>query len=439
MKSRKALSSIVGTVFAIIALSTTVGYITYSMNVLDKYNQSILVTNANALDRNKEQIQVTRVSIDNNKFNITANDNGNLPVHLTRFWVTNTTDVNKVFKYDIDYNLAPGQSQIKIGQNLPVYAKTNQAYDLKLITDRGNVKEFTLNSVGTSPLNIQLLALPPSVPSGFKTQLVMTVTNNGTGTLTNLVPVLTPNGSPTATCIPDPVSSPSKYDTLTPGGTAIFSWAVSATGTQDGQTCKFGAQLQNGYNKNFGNATITVTTVKLSSTDYAANAGVITIDYTSFRWAQNGNGWSTGWSPPSGTKTAFSVLLSNNNSTNGGTSLWLSQHALLIFFHASSTNSGTPFWIVGSVNANANPVSVTSYPSSCANGDFCQSIPYKVPTMMYFSASADNGGTTPNTFPQSDDQYIGFIVLLGKFSNNQYGAGGSMYGQTIPFIGVRTS
>ncbi|MBI3639783.1 MAG: hypothetical protein HY223_05650 [Thaumarchaeota archaeon] len=438
MRSRKGLSSIVGTVFAIIALSTTVGYITYSMNVLDKYNQSVLVTNADALDRNKEQIQVTGVTIDNNKFNITANDNGNLPVHLTRFWVTNTTDVNKVFKYNIDYNLAPGQSQIKIGQSLPIYAKTNQAYDLKLITERGNVKEFAVNSAGTAPLNIQLLALPPTVASGFKTQLVMTVTNNGTGTLTNLVPVLTPNGSPTATCTPDPISSPTNYNTLAPGSTAIFSWAVKVTGTADGQTCKFGAQLQNGYNKNFGNATITENLVLITSTTYAQNTGILTLDYTSLRWSV-GTSWKTGWGPTGSSNVAFYLNMTNNNQTSGvASTLYIQKNSLLYTSPTTGGASSQPYYIVQNVTKT---LSATAF--SCTGppvDDYCISVPPGKSIILQFYSTTVGGNTQPGSskLPGAGTALALNLIIFGKFASCQNCAG-SEYGQLLPYNGILTS
>ena len=437
MKSRRGLSSVVGTVFAIIALSTTVGYVTYSMNVLDKYNQSILTTNANAIDRNKEQIQIMGVTIDNNKFNITVRDTGNLPVHLTRFWVTNTTnisDINKVFKYNIDYNLAPGQSQIKIGQSLPIYAKTNQAYDLKLITDRGNVNEFTVNSVGSAPLNIQLLALPPTVASGFKTQLVMTVTNNGTGTLTNLVPVLTPNGSPTATCTPDPVSNPANYNTLPPGGTAIFSWAVKVTGTLDGQTCKFGAQLQNGYNKNFGNVTITENLVLLTSTSYAQNAGLLTMNYTLFKWTQKST-WNGGWEIPKGNPTAFSITLTNNNST-AGTNFYISKNSFVLVLRPGSANT-VPFYIVQNVTLSASSISVPSslqYNNCPPTNDYCVGVAPKQSVILYFAATTP-GNNALSSLPNNEETEATFLLLMGKFAASQGGTG-NLYAQNLPYLAI---
>lgn len=438
MRTRKGLSTVVGTVFAIIALTTTITYVSYSMGILDNYNQSVLTKNQQLTDVDKEKFQISSVTVPNNKLNITVVNTGSLPINFTKIWIQNTTATDWV-KSSVPTQsfIAPGGVLKNIGQNSGVNINPAYSYNVKLVTSRGNMQQFNMNSPNSNPLNIQLIALPPSVPSDFKTELVMTVTNNGTSTLTNVVPTLTPTGSPTATCTPDPVS-PAKYDTLTPGSTAIFSWSVKASGTTDGQTCSFKAMLQNGYPNNFGSATITVTTVKLTSTDYAANAGVVTLDYTSFQWAESGTGWSTGWNPVGGAPIAFSMTVENNNKTSGGTSLWLSQYALLVFFHAGSTNDATPFYIVGSVNTNANPLTVTKYTSACSNHDYCLELPYKTPTTVYFAAT-NNGGDTVNKFPNQNDQYIGFIVMLGRFSNNQYGAGGSMYGQTIPFIGIRTA
>jgi hypothetical protein len=433
MRSRRALSSVVGAVFSIIALSTVIGYVTYSMNVLDKYNQSILTTNANALDRSKEDIQVTRVTIDNSKFNITASNAGNIPIHLTRLWVTNTTDVGKVFKYDINYNLSPGQSQIKIGQSLPIYAKTNQAYDLKLITDRGNVKEFTVNSVGTTPINIQLVASPPSVASGFKTQLIMMVTNNQSGTLTNLVPNISLNPGNTATCVADPVI-PSSYNTLPPGGTAIFTTGVKVTGATDGQTCTFKAQLANGYAKNNANSTITMNIINLSSTSYATNSGVISDTYTSFGWTQGGS-WHNHWSFPSATITDFKITITNNNQTSGNYKLWLSKNTQLYILQTLLPANGkivaTPFFITSTIPSNPpTPPTLTAYT------DYSVGVPNSGGQQtLYFGASAAGGSTQQSTANLQPGTYFGFVLVYGKFAVDSEDTGSS-YAQAIPFLAV---
>ena len=429
MTKRRGLTSVVGAVFAIIAIITAIGYVTYSMNLLEKFNQSVLVRTEESIDRGKEDFDIVKASVVNDKLNITVQNSESLPVHLTRLWIENMTASESVFKYDIDEVISSGRTVTNVGQNIAFNVDDADSYNIKLVTERGNSQQFTLNSAGSAPLNIQLLALPPTVPSGFKTQLVMTVTNNGSGTLTNLVPVLSPVGSPTATCTPDPVS-PSGYDTLAPGSTAIFSWAVKVTGTQDGQTCTYRAQLQNGYLNNFAEATITETIVTLSSTNYATNAGVLTIDYTSFRWAQT-NSWKSGWQFPDG-NTGFSIILANNNQTTGGYKLWISENTQLFFQAAGGTAAPTSFYIVNSVNLNPTGATVSKYTpdnhQSAANGGGT--------TTLYFGSklqgSKSQGGTIQD---MPDGEYVGFIVLYGKFAINQ-GDTGTQYAQTIPFVAV---
>ena len=437
MKSRRAISSVVGTVFAIIALSTTVGYITYSMNVLDKYNQSILTTNANALDRSKEQIQVTRVTMDNNKFNITANNIGNIPIHITRLWVTNTTDVGKVFRYNIDYNLTPGQSQIKIGQSLPIYAKTNQAYDLKLITDRGNVKEFYVNSVGTAPVNIQLLAFPSYIPSGFTTQLVMIVTNNGTGTLTNIIPATPTNTGGTADWCGTPgPATPTKFDTLQPGSTATFTWNVMIKGGVTGETCTYRAQLQNGFTGNYADATITIKEISFTSTTLAQNSGILTLNYTTLRWS-TGNGWNTGWEPPGGSGVAFYLNMTNNNQTLGS-NFYISKNSLLFTSPTAGGASSQPYYIVQNVTST---LSGTAYQcTGPPSNDFCLSVPPGGTVRLQFYATKPGAGTqqSSSNLPSPGTALGLNLIIFGKYATCQ-SCPGSEYGQLLPYNGILTS
>src|SRR5574341_2164750 len=134
MKSRKGLSTVVGAIIFVIAASSTIGYVTYSMNTVDKYNQSVLEKNQEDVERSDEQLKITKVTVDNNKFNITVQNTGSLPVNITRLWVENTTDtddIDRVFKYDIKKAAYPGENVVKVGQTLPFYVKSSQAYDLK--------------------------------------------------------------------------------------------------------------------------------------------------------------------------------------------------------------------------------------------------------------------------------------------------------------------
>jgi len=436
MKSRRGIGSVVGTVFAILALSTTVGYITYSMNVLDKYNQSILTTNQNAIDRSKEQIQITKVTIDNNRFNITAVNTGNIPIHLTRLWATNTTDPTKVFRYNINYNLTTVTPQSKIGQSLSLIARTNQAYDIKLISERGNVKEFTVNSVSTAPLNIQFIALPSYIPSGFTTTLVMLVTNNGTGTLTNVTPATPTNTAGTADSCGTPVLvGPSNYNTLPPGSSATFSWNVIVQGSITGMTCTYRAQLQNGYTGNYAQTVITIKEISFTSTTLAQNSGILTLNYTTLRWSE-GTSWTAGWGPPGSNNIAFYVNVTNNNQTQGS-NLYISKNSLLYTTTTSGGASSQAYYIVNNVTKT---LSATAY--SCAGppaNDYCLNVgPGKSITLQFYAASV-GGSTQPGSskLPVPGTALALNLIIFGKYATCQ-NCVGSEYGQLLPYNGILT-
>ncbi|KFI21191.1 hypothetical protein, partial [Nitrosococcus oceani] len=104
-------------------------------------------------DANHEEFSITKVTIDNNKFNITVQNSGSIPVSINRLWVQNKSDITwGTSKYDVNQVVYPGNSLSKIGQSIPLYAKPTQGYDLKLVTMRGNIKEFFVNSASQAPV-----------------------------------------------------------------------------------------------------------------------------------------------------------------------------------------------------------------------------------------------------------------------------------------------
>ena len=429
MKCRKGLSSVVGIVFVIIALLSTVSYITYSMNTLDNFNQSVMVTTQENMDRANEIFSVEKVSLNNNKFNITVQNNGNLPISINRLWVENITHTGDwTFKYDINHAVAPAEMVYNIGQNIPLSALESQSYKIKLVTERGNTKEFSVNSPSFAPLNIQLLALPSTISSGFTTGLVMLVTNNGSDTLINLAPQTPSKSSGLATCTLGPVSPPS-YDTLPPGGTAVFKWDLTVSGNAP-NSCTYTAQLQNPYPGNTAQATVTLKTIKITSTDFATHAGVLSINYTSFRWSQGGNVWHNDWNVPKGANTVFSLDLNNNNFTG---TIWLSNASSLVFYAVSSSTQ-VPYYIVQNVNVVPTPPAI-SQPYTCPPlNDYCIGVPGNGTATLYFAAKVP-GSNAVGQFSNVATQYTGFLIVFGKYSDTQDGAG-SQYGQNIPYIGL---
>ncbi|HYL66548.1 MAG TPA: hypothetical protein VEU72_05295 [Nitrosopumilaceae archaeon] len=263
MKSRRGLSSVVGMVFAIIAIVTTVGYVTFSLNVLDSFNQSVLAKNQMMIDTGKEKFDIYSVQITNGRFNVAISNSGSLPINITRMWVQNTT--TNVVDWTNSYNchnciVSPGSILKNIGLSMPVGANPLYSYNLKLITSRGNSMQFSMGSPGVKPLWLQLEAVPSSVRTGNNATFLFVIVNNMTSS--NLLTNLQPNFSCRAFGVDSYTAKsgplPPSYPYLQSGGTAFFKYVYaitnSSTNVANHVTCT--ANLQNGVFGNNGTDTV---------------------------------------------------------------------------------------------------------------------------------------------------------------------------------------
>lgn len=433
MKSRRALSTVIGAVFAIIALTSTVTYISYSMGILNNFNQSVLTKNQQLTDVNKEKFQISSVTVSNSKLNITVANTGSLPINLTKIWVQNTTVTDWVNSYTPTNNfVAPGATLTKIGQNIPLSIKSDQSYNVKLVTSRGNTQQFNVNSVGSAPLNIQLYAMPSAVVSGFKTQLVMIVTNNGSSVLTNVTPSALPSPSGSASCSAGTVS-PSSYATLPPGGTAVFNWDITASMSGLGAvscTYTLTQPLQNGYHQTV-QTTISVQPITFTQTLLAQNTGIMTLNYSTFRFTQDSGqysgAWNTGWNFTAAKKTGFKINMTNNNSTSD---FYVSSYSQIYF---ARTGAGTTdvIWIVDSITPGS-PYTMSPYCSG--SGDWCLRIPSGKTVTLYFGSYGKNNreAASLGSLGSADDYYT-TMILYGKFSNSPSSTG-TRYAQALPYV-----
>ena len=267
MRSRRGLSSVVGMVFVMIALATTVGYVTHSLDVLEKFSQSLLVRNQQIADLGKENFEVSGVTLDKGKFNITITNTGNLPLNLTAMWVQNTTATDWVNRYTINKLVTPSSSLTNIGQSSALAALASKSYHMKLVSERGTAKEVSVDSVNAHPLFMQLSALPKIVTPGYTTTLLYAVVNNMTGNnlLANIqpnIPQISYTGNSQATLVSGP--TPDLYSTLRPGDIVYFKWIYTITGNS-GDTVTFTTSLENGIATNIASETVTVQEIAFAS------------------------------------------------------------------------------------------------------------------------------------------------------------------------------
>lgn len=264
MTKHRGLSTLVGAVFFIIAASSTVAYVSYSMDVIDDFSQSVIIKESIDESRNSESFEIIDASITNNKFDLTVHNTGQLPLKLTKLWVENTTDSTWTpSKFILDQTIPPSSSVSGIGQSISLYALDTQAYELSLITERGTSQTLSFNSVPTQPITINLHAAPENIANGFSTTLFMTVTNNlpTETTLSNIVPQLSSSGNASPVC--DSLSTPSSQSTLKRGESVIFKWSCAITGSTL-QSATFTASIVNGILGNDASTTVTIQDVLLA-------------------------------------------------------------------------------------------------------------------------------------------------------------------------------
>ncbi len=236
LQKRRGLATVVGTVFFVIVASSIIVYVTYSMDLIENYSESIGIKQTLDYERQTEEFEVVKVGTVNNKFNFTLQNTGNIPVNITRLWVKNTTDSTWPFsKFNINTAVAPGATVTNVGQNIGLTALNTQSYYMKLVTERGSEETVLINSASQQPLDLQFHALPEIMPDGFKTTLLLSVTNNMSSqdVLLNIKPVdpptIVPNDVNTiVTKITGPI--PIEYPSLKSGDTAVFKWTYQIDG-----------------------------------------------------------------------------------------------------------------------------------------------------------------------------------------------------------------
>lgn len=273
LKNRRALSAVIGGVFMMIMMSTSITYTAVSMNQVAELAETVADKQVTDYEQFTEEYEVVTISIADNQFNMTVKNTGDIPVHLNRLWVENTTSGSTWLpgKFELDLDVGSGQTVTNIGQNIGLTALDTQSYMMSLISDRGNAENIFLNSVGEESLYLQLHAFPTTISDGFTSVLILEVVNNGTTKLLNLQPntMPSPSTSCTGSCSVTEVSGPipSSYPSLDPGNTVQFEWVYEIYGTDTGDAQTFAASLVNGVDT--ATATITVQTV-----DTAENANI---------------------------------------------------------------------------------------------------------------------------------------------------------------------
>ena len=236
---RRGMSTIIGATFFVIVMGSTIGYVTYSMDLLDDLARQIDASQDKNLNRQSEEFVISKLGVDNNKFNLTITNTGSLPINITKMWAKNLTDSTwNQTSYTINQVVSPGGIITNIGQGTGLISNDTQSYSLKLLTSRGNAELVTTIAVGGSAfgsgaLEMNLIATTKNPMDSQNVTMIYSVKNNLTaGAIQSIVPSfespVDAQGSAAAT-LQGSIDPPS-VQSLQPGDVALFEAHFLVTG-----------------------------------------------------------------------------------------------------------------------------------------------------------------------------------------------------------------
>jgi hypothetical protein len=241
-------------------------YVTYSMNVLGNFSESLIAEEKRQKDQKTESFEISSLQIDaQSKLDGVVKNTGEIPVEITNLWIEEDGAPDTVRKIPIDRTIAPGKT-FNLVDDVNFVMDPLKGYNMKMVTSRGQVQTFAVNSASSGSLWMQLTGVPSTVPSTFETTLLYTIVNNMTNgnSLYNLTPEIDVVPIIAATISPVSGPIPTSYPVLGPGEVATFSYTFALTGESDDGAI-FTAYLLNGISENTATTTITIKEVTLAT------------------------------------------------------------------------------------------------------------------------------------------------------------------------------
>jgi len=276
MSSHRGLSAVVGTVFLVAVVIGALSYVSYSLEVMGNFSESLIVEESRQKDKQSESFSIESIDITSaDKLDGVIKNTGEIPLELTTLWIDEQGVNDVVQKFTLNEELSPGES-VDISSLVDFDMDSSAGYNMKVVSSRGEVSSFYVNSLSSENVYMSLVASPTIIPSTFESTLIFTVVNNMSNGnyLYNLTPVMNDtkqtldesSAGLTISKISGPL--PTTYDSLGPGEVAVFSYVYELTGDTANDMQLFNVTLANA---NTGNEALA--NVKIREVPIATDAG----------------------------------------------------------------------------------------------------------------------------------------------------------------------
>jgi len=273
MKSHRGISAVVGTVFLIAVVVGSLSYVSYSLELMGNFSESLIVEENRQKDKQAEAFEISSIDVTGaDKLDGVVKNTGEIPLKLTTLWIDEQGVNDVVQKYTLDAEIAPGGT-VDLRSLVDVDMQSDKGYNMKVVSSRGEVSSFYVNSLADENVYMSLVATPSVIPSTFSTNLIFTVVNNMSNGnhLYNLTPIMNDTKQ-----VLDQLSvgltyerldgpTPLSYESLGPGEVAVFTYEYELTGETDNDLQLFNVTLANANPGNEALASVAVKTVPLAT------------------------------------------------------------------------------------------------------------------------------------------------------------------------------
>ncbi|MCV0430090.1 LamG-like jellyroll fold domain-containing protein [Nitrosopumilus sp.] len=273
MTSHRGLSAVVGTVFLVAVVVGALSYVSYSLDVMGNYSQSLIVEESRQRDKQSEAFEISSIDITaSDKLDGIIKNTGEIPVKITTLYIDEQGVNDVVQKFDLDAEIAPGNTA-DLSSLVDFTMDVDKGYNMKVVSSRGEINSFYVNSLADENVYMSLTPNPSVIPSTFESTLLFTVVNNMSNGnyLYNLVPVMDvseqdlveTSAGLSNSLISGPI--PTSYDSLGPGEVAIFTYSYELTGDTVGDKQIFNATLTNANTGNFATTSVSIKEVPIAT------------------------------------------------------------------------------------------------------------------------------------------------------------------------------
>jgi len=154
LKSTRGVSTVIGAIFFVVILLMGSSLLIIQARQFDEYVQTVNERARLDWERQNEAVEIESVSVVDGKLNLTVRNEGSVTAHVVSLWITERpATLHKSFP--ISCTVRPGETVTNVGQELEVQLSPERTYEVKLVTERGNIAVATYSWLDEVPPSVQ--------------------------------------------------------------------------------------------------------------------------------------------------------------------------------------------------------------------------------------------------------------------------------------------